>query len=112
MDACILAEIGKWIGKYGEAIYTTKPCAIKAENAVLLQGDDCYYALIHNVPMRGDPNVQRGAAATRVRIHAEILDAEWLDNGQKIEVEDNSFPALPFSYGASYSARVAKLKLK
>ncbi len=112
MDACILAEIGKWTAKYGEAIYTTKPCEIKADNAVVLRGEDCYYALIHDVPMRGDPNVQRGAAATRVRIHAEILEAEWVDNGQKIEVEDNSFPALPFAYGASYSARVAKLKLK
>ncbi len=112
MDACTLAGIGKWLGKYGEAIFTTKPCDIKAKNAVIMQGDDCYYAIINKVPMRGDPNVQRGAANARVRIDKEILEAEWLDNGQKIEVENNSFDALPFSYGASYCTRVAKLKIQ
>jgi alpha-L-fucosidase len=112
MDACILAEIGKWVSKYGEAVYNVKPCKIKAENAELLQGEGCYYAVIKDVPMSADPNVQRAGNSLKVRIDGEIIEAEWLDNGEKIEVEQNAFYVVPFTYGNSYSVRIAKLKIK
>ena len=112
MDACIFGEIGKWVKKYGEAIYNVKPCAIKAENAIILQGEDCYYALIKDVPMSADPNVQRAGSVGQVRVDAEILSAEWLDNGEEIAVEENAFYATPYTYGISLSVRIAKLKIK
>jgi hypothetical protein len=48
----------------------------------------------------------------QVCVECEIVEAEWLDNGQKISVEDNSFYVDPFLYGESYSVRIAKLQLK
>lgn len=111
-DACILREIGKWVQKNKEGIYSVKSCDVKAENAVILQGKDCCYAVIKNVPMSADPNVQREEERGQVRVDGEILSAEWLDNGEKIEVKDGAFFVAPFSYGESYSVRIAKLYIQ
>ena len=110
-DAAILKEIGKWIQKNKGVIYDVRSCEIKAENALILQGNDCYYAIIKNVPMSADPNVQREEYMAKISVDAEIVVAEWLDNGQKIDIEDNTFFVEPFLYGESLSVRVAKLKL-
>ena len=112
MDECILREIGKWVKKNKEFIYQAKACDIAAKNAVILQGEDCYYAVIKNVPMSANPNVQRAESTGQVCVESEIMSAEWLDNGQKISVEDNRFYVDPFLYGESYSVRIAKLQLK
>lgn len=112
MDECILREIGKWVKKNKEFIYQAKACDIAAKNAVILQGEDCYYAVIKNVPMSANPNVQRAESTGQVCVESEIMGAEWLDNGQKISVEDNRFYVDPFLYGESYSVRIAKLQLK
>ena len=112
MDSCILREVGKWVRKNKDAIYEVHSCNIKAENAVILQGDDCYYAIIKNVPMTADLNVQRVETIGQVCVEGEIVSAKWLDNGEKIEVNDNSFFVKPFSYGESYSVRIAKIEMK
>ncbi len=111
MDACMLGEIGKWVYKNSEAVYNVKSCDIKAENAIILQGEDCYYVVIKNVPMSADPNVQREEGRGQVRVEGEVLSAEWIDNGEKIEVKNGAFYIAPFLYGESYSIRVAKLKI-
>lgn len=109
MDACVLREIGKWVKKNKAAIYDVWSSDIKAENAIILQGKDCYYAIVKNVPMSADPNVQRGESLGQVRVESEILSAEWLDNGEKIDTKDGMFYVSPFAYGESYSIRIAKL---
>ena len=111
MDACILREIGKWVKRNKEAVYGVRSCDMKAENAIILQGKDCYYAIIKDVPMYGDPNVQRVKTMGQVRVEGKILSAEWLDNAEKIQVQDNAFSVSPFLYGESYFVRVAKLKM-
>jgi alpha-L-fucosidase len=111
MDACMLKEIGKWTKKNKEAIYSVKSCAITAKNATILEGNGCYYAVIKNVPMSADPNVQRNEGKGRVYIDADIRSAEWLDNGEKIKLEGNSFEIEPYLYGESYSLRVAKFTI-
>lgn len=90
-------------------VYNAKSCDIKAENAIILQGDDCYYVVIKNVPMSADPNVQRLEGCGQVHVKGEVLSAEWLDNGEKIEVKNGAFYIAPFLYGESYSIRVAKM---
>ncbi len=112
LDRAAFEAVGQWIRVNKDFIYEIKPCNIQAENADVVQGDGCYYALIKDVPMSANPNVQREQDIKRVCIKAEILDAEWLDSGEKIPVENNTFNAKPFQYGRSYSVRVAKLKLK
>ena len=110
-DAAILKEIGKWIEKNKGVIYDVGSCEIKSENAVILRGNDCHYAIIKNVPMSADPNVQRAENMAKISVNAEIVSAEWLDNGEIIPIENNTFFVTPFLYGESYSVRIAKLKL-
>ena len=111
-DKIIFETIGEWIKVNKNFIYEITPCAIKAKNAEIVQGDGCYYALIKNVPMSADPHVQRLQETGQVCVDADVLSAEWLDNGEKIDVENNAFTVKPFQYGRSYFLRVAKLILK
>ena len=112
MDGCMMNEIGNWIRKNKGFIYGVSASDIQAENATILQGKDCFYAVIKNVPMSADPNVQRAENMGQVRVDAQIVDARWLDNGEKIEVQNNAFYIQPFAYGESGSVRVAKIKVK
>ena len=104
--------IGRWIKTNKELLYEAKACNIKAENAFILQGQDCYYAVIKNVPVMGDAYVVRFQETSYVRVEREILGAEWLDNEEKIDFQANGFEAKPFAYGNSGCVRIAKLKLK
>jgi len=108
-DACILKEIGKWVKRNKEFIYEARACDIKAKNAEILQAKDCYYAILKDVPMSADPNVQRAESRGQVCVEMEMENAEWLDNGEKIEIENGKFDVKPFQYGQSCSIRVAKL---
>lgn len=112
MDGAILRQIGKWIAKNKGFIYGVQAADVQAENADILQDKDGYYAVIKDVPMSADPNVQWEIGLEQVRIERKVLSAEWLDNGEKIEVEDNAFSICPFAYGESGSVRVAKLQLE
>ncbi len=112
MDGCMMNEIGNWIRKNKGFIYGASASDVQAENATILQGKDCFYAVIKNVPMSADPNVQRAENMGQVRVDAQIVDARWLDNGEKIEVQNNAFYIQPFAYGESGSVRVAKIKVK
>ena len=110
IDACILKEIGKWVTVNKGFIYEAKACEIKGENAIILKGQDCYYGVIKNVPMSADPNVQRAESIGQVCVEYEINRAEWLDNGEKIDVQDKKFAVKPFQYGESYSIRIVRFQ--
>ncbi len=113
MDACMLAQIGKWVKKNKGFIYGVRACEITAEGADILRGDDgAYYAVIKEVSMSSDPNVQRGVASKSVRVHAEIKNVRWLDNGKRVKSKKGEFPVQCFAYGESGSVRVAKFELK
>lgn len=112
-DYCLLSEVGKWVRVNKGFVYDAKPCDITAENADILYDGEYYYAIIKDVPMSSDPNVSLGGETKRVRIDAAVDKAVWLDNGKRIKVKkDGSFIVVPFSYGTSYSVRVAKFTLK
>jgi alpha-L-fucosidase len=104
--------LGRWIKNNKGFLYESKACDVKAENAYILQGNDCYYAVIKNVPVLGDPHVVRFQETSQVRLEKKILSAEWLDNGEKIAFSENEFKAEPFAYGNSGCVRIAKLKLE
>ena len=111
-DAEILKQIGKWIKANKGFIYRAKPCDIKADGADILTDGESYYAVIKDVPMSADPNVQLSSESRKIKIFADIKSARWLDCDEKAEIKENAFPVKPFSYGTSYSVRVAKLKIK
>lgn len=113
IDRMLLLEIGKWIKINKEFIYGSKSCAIEANGAFLLKGGDgYYYAVIKNVPMDADPNVQRRSVGQKIKINRNIISGVWLDTDQKIEIAHGEFCVEPFSYGRSLSVRVAKLKIE
>lgn len=113
MDACMLAEMGKWIKANKNFVYGVKASDIKADGADILRGDDgYYYAVIKDVGMSADPNVQRVEDGKTVKVDAKIRSAAWLDSGKKIKVKKNGFTVTPFAYGTSHSVRVAKLKVE
>lgn len=112
IDKGILEEIGKWVRFNKNFIYDAKPCEITAENADVVKAGDYYYALIKDVPMAANANVQLGGTVKRVKINADIKNARWLDNGKAIKVKKNEFDATPFNYGTSMHVRVARFELK
>ena len=113
MDDYILRTIGKWIKLNKGFVYGVKSSEITADGADILKGDDgYYYAVIKDVPMSSDPNVQRAIAGKQVQVNARVTSARWLDSGEKIQVKRGMFNVKPFSYGRSLSVRVARLKIK
>ena len=112
MDTNVLKQIGNWVKANKGFIYDVKSCDIQAENADILKGKDCYYAVIKDVPMSADPNVQLAAEARQVCVHADIKNVRWLDDGKPAKVKKNSFAIRPFGYGESKYFRVAKFNVK
>ena len=113
MDACMLQEVGKWVKMNKNIIYGVKASEITAEGADILKGDDgYYYAIVKDVEMALDENVQRVMDSKTVKVNARVTSARWLDTGEKIDVKRGTFNVKPFYYGRSLAVRVAKLKIK
>lgn len=108
MDRGLLAEIGKWIKRNKGFIYRAQRSQITAENALILQNGSDYYALIRDVKMSADPNVQKDSAVQRVKIHAPVRRGEWLDSGKSVQLQNGELDAEPFAYGTSLCVRVLK----
>ena len=66
------------------------------------------------MPLLGDPNVVlEGGKKPPVTVGAKIKSAEWLDNGQEIQLtNEHSFEVGFFNYGTSLCMRIAKLCLE
>ena len=111
IDREILKQIGKWIKVYRGFIYNVKPCDIKADGADVLFDGKYYYAVIKDVPMSADPNVQLNSAGKTVKIYADIKNCVWLDSGKKADIKDGKIDVKPFNYGTSYSVRVLMFKI-
>jgi alpha-L-fucosidase len=113
IERCIFQMMGKWIKVNKNFIYDVSACEdIKAENCLLVKDENYYYAMIKDVPMQADPNVQRLEKMGQVWIEKEIVSAEWLDDGSKITFDKNEFKVDAYELSRCYCARVAKLTLK
>ena len=113
IDRGYMEEIGKWIKFNKNFIYTSRMCDITAENAVMLKGEDCYYAVV-KAGMVADINVAINDPTSNVKINGvKIKRATWLDNGKRIKIKNkNEFTTEPFFYGTSMVYRVAKIVLE
>ena len=112
IDSGIFEEVGKWIRYNKNVIYDMKPCDIKAENADIVRAGEYYYAIVKNVPMSADPNVQLRQENAKIKIDAPVADAVWLDNGRKVPFKNGEFIVVPFEYGTDMSVRIIKFRLK
>ena len=113
-DKCLLREIGKWIKINKGFIYEADGTDLACDGAVLLRNGKELYAVIKDVPMSADPNVALQSSAQTVVLDEKIRVKKgvWLDNGEQIGFEGNSFKVKPFYYGNSLSARVAKIQME
>ena len=87
---------------------------IEAENASVLCDGKYYYAFIKDVGSSGDSNVSlTGENKDTVKILTDrrVVDARWLDSGERIKVTKNSFTIKCFEYGTSMGVRIARFKL-
>ena len=120
MDAAVYHLIGQWISINGEAVYEPRPCGIKVENKeddFLLKKDNTYYLFCDHLPMAADPNVARVQEAEYrdiFRMDQKIKRITWLDNGDKVDFEQNNgkvtVKTVPYTYGRQLVVRVAKIE--
>ena len=116
LDRETLLAFGKWVKKNARIVYDCKPSEIKADNADLYEDGEYFYAVIRDVPMSANENVVRQQNRPEVVVHTDkkITNLMFLDNRQKVKLgrARDRFPCLPFQYGTSLFARVARFKLK
>ncbi|MBE5741918.1 MAG: alpha-L-fucosidase [Clostridiales bacterium] len=115
IDKCYLEFIGQWIKQNKNFIYTAHSSKITSNDAYVLEGENGkYYAVIKDVNMTADINVQRDGNARTVTLNTDrkIKSVKWLDNGQKGVFKGNTFEVACFNYGTSHALRVAEIVLK
>jgi alpha-L-fucosidase len=111
----VLLALGRWLEVNHNIILDAAPSSIQAQNAAIFEKDGYYYAVIKDVPMCTNSNVTRMKETKRVILKTDkkITDAVWFDNNEAVKLDpDGTFFAWPFDYGYSYSARIARFKLK
>ena len=114
IDGAILREIGAFIKANKGFIYGVRKADIQAENADILVNGDTYYAVIKDVLMRADANVQRLGKERLITIFTDkkVKNVRWLDSGKRVKVKKNVFVEDPFEYGISRSVRIARFELE
>ena len=112
MDKCMLEFVGKWVKQNKNFIYDVRSADIECEGAYLLKGENGkYYAVVKDVPMVTDPNVQRTADVGQIVLKTDrkIKSAKWIDTGEKAEINKNCIKVLAYKYGTSHALRVAEI---
>lgn len=111
-DKVYFNAMGKWIKTNNNFIYELKKPQVSAVGADVLYDGEYHYAVIKDVPMVANPNVQLSEKdVKRVVVSRPIKNAVWLDDGSEIKSENGSFAVKTFKYGKSLCARVARFKI-
>jgi alpha-L-fucosidase len=112
LDKAYLLEIGKWIKFNKSFIYTAKPTDIKAENALVLKGEDGAYYAVSACPTRVLlEHESLGGKIEEVKLPVKIKRARWLDSGKPIKTKNGTYAIEAYPYGVNMCLRVAKLVL-
>lgn len=115
-DKTVMKRLGSWLKKNRYLILDAEPSSLKADGASIFEKDGAYYAVVKDVPMAADVNVQRKLSDKIVCVHTDkkVVSARMVDRRQeKPQMEDKrSFIVYPFGYGSSMGARIAEFKLK
>ena len=111
-DRAYFNAMGKWIKTNKNFVYNLKKTDITAEGAYIFFDGAHYYAVIKNVPMVANPNVQlKPEDIKKVKVSRPIKNAVWLDDGSPIDSTDGEFEVKTFKYGVSLCARVARFDI-
>ena len=120
MQDALLHCIGKWMQRFGEAIYNGRPCGILSDSeSFVLKGPDALYFFVFDLPRNGDSNVTL-ADGEQAELHfsgltGSVSRIEWMDSGKELEFsqDGDKLSMLPsgWSYGSSGCVRVAKATL-
>jgi len=110
-DKALLTEFGKWIYANKGFIYGVHGSDYDGTNCIILEDGDAWYIVVKNVVMVADPNVTKWTDQMRVRVDERISgNAVWLDSGEMALIRNGELIVMPYHYGASFSARVAKVE--
>ena len=83
IDKGILERIGKWIQLNKGFIYGARATDVKAEGADILYDGKYYYAVVKNVSMQADSNVQRSSEDMQYfTVDGKVKNMRWLDSGE------------------------------
>lgn len=112
IDKCYLDSIGNWLKVNKRFIYNVKRADIEIEGLKILKDDKYYYAVVENVPMSADDNVQLGHYNQIFNFDRKLKNPIYLDNNEKVELlnDGKSIRISPFMYGTNYYARVIRFK--
>lgn len=121
----LFSIIGKWSGKFGEAVYNGRPynAGGPGKNFILKSiNGDCLYIFAFDLGNKGNGNVTVGGKYSGSYSFGNVLQAqriekiEWMDNSEQLSfgVHDDmlTINMTGYEYGDSYCVRVAKAYLK
>ena len=112
LDKVYFNAMGKWIKVNKNFVYNLQKPRISAEGADLLFDGKFYYAVIKNVPMVANPDVQlKPEEIKKVKISCPVKNAVWLDDGSPVVSDNGEFTVKTFKYGVSLCARVARFEI-
>ena len=112
LDKVYFNAMGKWIKVNKNFVYNLQKPRISAEGADLLFDGKFYYAVIKNVPMVANPDVQlKPEQIQKVKISCPVKNAVWLDDGSPVVSDNGEFTVKTFKYGVSLCARVARFEI-
>lgn len=119
----LLAIVGRWMNKFGEAIYSGRPCGIDGigKNYALRSTDGKYlYLFAYELGNTGSANVNAGVryhgAYAYNNVTDEVVSVKWMDNDEELQfVQGHGMLAVNLTghpYGTSYPVRVARAEIK
>ena len=116
LDRTIINYIGSWLKRNKYVVLDAEPSSLKADGATMFERNGEYYAVVKDVPMAADVNVQRKLSDKIVHLHTKknIISCGMVDKPkEKFSFQDNqTFIVYPYGYGTSMGARIAKFRLK
>lgn len=124
LDRAMIETLGEWVEIHREALYLPRPAGIEIRGNAkdfLLRGEGCYYLFVHDLPMRGDANVQadpeQNPYADRFVLGEDerVKSVKWLDSGRDVfylaEGNAVAISPAPQGYGEHLVVKIAKIEL-
>ena len=119
-----LERAGDWVNRHAEALYETRPCAVRTEGEDFVlrhTGTGSYYYFAHNLPIRKNDHKTKEMGATEgprpiAGIDTPLKTARWLDNDEPLDLHCGDAPGewqlncTAYPYGSNLVVRVAKLE--